>query len=44
MDTLVRRYVNRSSRRLFGFRFTSKHCFTLGSIDFSNTGMFPMPG
>ena len=37
MGTLVLRYVllvNRSSRCLFWFRFTGKHCFTPGSIDF----------
>ena len=37
MDTLVRHWVlfmNRSSRRLFWFRFTGKHCFTASSTDF----------
>ena len=35
MDTLVQRWVNNSSRRLFWFRFIGKHCFTFSSTDFS---------
>ena len=40
MDTLMRRRVNRSSRLLFWFHFTSKHCFTSGSADFSISARF----
>ena len=38
MDTLVRHcmlFVNCSSKRLFWFRFTGKHYFTLGFTNFS---------
>ena len=33
-SALLRAFVSRSSKRLFSFHFTGKHCFHSGAVDF----------